>query len=330
MTRKQVILLNLSGKKPVRAEYKLENLSFFKLDLTNPRFNHLDLKTESEEEKKILEDKDTKVLLKSILASNGISEPIIAKEDGTVIEGNRRVVCLREIKKKYENKPELFPPEGYEKIPTYIFPTEIDPVEQSIYLARLHVSGKKEWDAFNQAKYIYSLKEIYHKSFDEIADLIGMSKGKVFQKYWAFIETKKFLKKYPQESINKYSFFEEAYKKKNIKDFIEGQENKKEFYDWIIKKKLNGAVEIRQLSKIKEDPKLFTLFKKEGITEAYHQYQALDKLKSDKDKKLIKETISFLKNIPRGELSELPKDKEKINLFKELKKELETLLSQIK
>ena len=38
---------------------------------------------------------DTEALRRSIVASNGIQEPIYVRADGRVAEGNRRVVALR-------------------------------------------------------------------------------------------------------------------------------------------------------------------------------------------------------------------------------------------
>lgn len=328
MAEKQVIFFNISGEK-VEAKYDLKDISFFKLDLSNPRFNHLKLVSDKEEEERIWKDKDTKLLFDSIVASKGISEPVVAKEDGLVIEGNRRIVCIRKIKEKFDPNSD-FSKDVFEKIPTYIFSKNISPMEQSVYLARLHVSGKKEWDAFNQAKYINMLKDKFELTFDKISALIGMSKGKVIQKYWAFTETQKFLEVYNDETIGRYSFFEEAYKKKNIKEFLENEANKGQFYKWIISGKLKGAKDIRQLSEIKDDEKFFALFKKEGITEAYHNYQSVYKIKGKKDNKLILDLITMLKNIPREELKELTKDKEKIILYKDLKKEIESLLDEIK
>lgn len=328
MTERHIILLNVSGKRPIETEYKLSALDFFKLDLVNPRFNHINPKTEEEEEELIWNDKDTKVLFDSILASKGISEPIIAKENGTVIEGNRRIVCLRKIREEYGEDSEVFPSNGFKKIPTYIFPDNLDPVEQSIYLARLHVSGKKEWDAFNQAKYINNLKEKYKLALDLIASLIGMSKGKVYQKYWAFTEAKKFLEKYPQESITRYSFFEEAYKKKNMKDMFADEDKRNTFYNWIVQGKLSEAKDVRKLSKIMDDKELFSSFKKEGIIEAYHKYQLMDKIKEGATKS-VKDWITTLRNIPRKELEEISNDKERVARLKELKEEIDSLLKQL-
>ena len=330
MTKKQAILLNISGKKPIKAYYVEVDASTLKLDLFNPRFRHKSFKSEKEMEEEIWKEKDTHPLFLSILESKGISEALFLKHDRVVEEGNRRVVCLRKIKEMYADKPEIFPKEGYTKIPAYIFQKDIDPIDLDVFLARLHVTGKKEWDALNQAEHIHRLKEVHNLTFEQISNLIGISKGKIFQKYWAFNETKKFLEKYPDQPINRYSFFEEAYKKINIRAFLNYESNKKEFYNWIVTKKFDkiGAVDIRELSNFIDNKKIFETFKKKGMKAAYIEYISQDEIKEHPSIRLIETLTTTLKNMSRKDLEEILKDKDKINKIKDLLKELNSILNQ--
>lgn len=323
----QKTMLSISGEKALEAELLEKDISFFKLDLQNPRFSHTNLTSEKEFEEEIWKESDIADLYSSILESKGLSEPVFAKSDGTVIEGNRRIVCLRKIKENYFEKGEnIFPRKGYEKIPTWIVSKNVDNLDLDVLLARLHVSGKKEWRSLNQAEHIYNLRQTHKLTIDKIKKLIGMSRGKIHQKEWAFTETKKFLEKYPQESLNRYSFFEEAYKKKNLRSSIEKGE-REQFYNWIVGGKFTGAKDIRQLDKIIDKPVLMGLFNKQGITKAFHEYQAKYEIKEEPFKVAI-DFLSLLKGLSEKEKTMLLEDKDKVSMLDQLKKELNILLSK--
>lgn len=330
MTKKHTILLSISGERKILGEYSEKDVSFFKLDLKNPRFSHKKIYSEKKMEEEIWREKDVGILFRSIIESKGISEAIVAYPDGTIIEGNRRIVCLRKIKEKYSDDPNIFPKSGYTKIPTYVLPKDMDPLERDVFLARLHVSGKKEWKSLNQAEQIYNLKEKYKLTFDKITNLIGMSRGKVFQKYWAYSKTKDFLKKYPKEPLSKYSYFEEAYKKKDVRRFVDNDSIKSLFYKWIVEKKFDdtGAKDIRKLSLIMEKPRLFDLFQKEGIKKTYHKYQAIFEIRESFYKSLL-DILSSIKSLPKDKAKEFFKEKEKREKLNELKKEIDGLIKKV-
>lgn len=320
------VLLNISGKKPVEAEFTEKDVSFFSLDLHNPRFSHLNLKFEKQAENEIWNEKDIEILYNSILASKGISEPIYSKPNGTIIEGNRRIVCLRKIKEKY-SEGKIFPKIGYKKIPVFILPNDVSSLDIDLLLARLHVSGKKEWKSLNQAEHIYNLREMHKLSFEEIKKFVGISKGNIHQKYWAYTETRKFLEKNSKESINKYSFFEEAYKKKNVKEFIENVNNVEDFYSWIINGKFNvtGAKDVRDLSKIIDKKDLMLIFIKDGIKSASNSYQNLYE-NPDNSLRLATQLNIIFNEFSNVEIKELVKDKNKVNELLKLKHGIDRIL----
>ena len=332
MEKKQSILLSISGKRRVELQFAEVDVSFLKLGLFNPRFMHKSLKSEVDIEKEIWSETDIQPLFMSILQSKGISEPLFIRHDGTVEEGNRRLVCLRKIKEKYENNSDVFPKEGYTKIPVYIFPKDLDPVDRIVLLARLHVSGKKEWDALNQAQQIYNLKEIHNLTYEQISNLIGMSKGKIFQKYWSYKETKNFLELNPDQPISRYSFFEEAYKKNNVRDVLSSNSNKKEFYGWIINKKFDktGAKDIRDLANFIDNDKIMTTFRKSGMKAAYIQYETSTGEEDYEFMEIVDELMDSLRSMSREELSYISKDRTEIRKVEQLINELNHFLKQVK
>src|SRR3974390_412855 len=95
-----------------------------KLDPSNPRVSfsmrQLDADQRSEEACSLLltSQEDTEGLRRSIMRSNGVQEPIYLRADGSVAEGNRRVVAMRAIK-------EEFPEDSrFSKMPAWVIPAD--------------------------------------------------------------------------------------------------------------------------------------------------------------------------------------------------------------
>src|SRR6266436_3323632 len=62
---------------------------------------------------------DTEALRRSIIASNGIQEPIYVRADGRVAEGNRRVVALRAAQEQFPGDPR------FSKMPAWLIPASV-------------------------------------------------------------------------------------------------------------------------------------------------------------------------------------------------------------
>ena len=79
-------------------------LDSIRLDPENPRFRDILLLggksyTDKELEEQIWQEDDTKDLFNAIKASKGLQEQPLITKDGIVKEGNRRIVCLRKLRK---------------------------------------------------------------------------------------------------------------------------------------------------------------------------------------------------------------------------------------
>src|ERR1700719_526299 len=100
------------------------NPSDVKLDPTNPRvgFSMRQL-TENERNEGactllLTSQEDTEALRRSIVASNGIQEPIYLRADRRVAEGNRRVVALRAAQEEFPDD------ERFTKMPAWLIPED--------------------------------------------------------------------------------------------------------------------------------------------------------------------------------------------------------------
>ena len=81
-------------------------------------------------------------LLSSIPKHGGISEPLIIRPNGEVLEGNSRLAALRILYKKKEE-------EEYLRVPCRV--VNLNEEEIDAFLDQQHVDGKTPWAAYNKA-----------------------------------------------------------------------------------------------------------------------------------------------------------------------------------
>jgi hypothetical protein len=332
------IQLKISGDRTIYAELETWQVDNLKLDIKNPRYAHEKRTfTDEEMEERIWKEPESKQLYRSILASKGLSEQPFIRSDGRVQEGNRRLVCLRRAKRALE-KGELekeYPdikPGTFNTIQVIKLPDDIPESEIDVLLARFHVSGKKEWEAIDQAEHIFRLNNIHTKSFEVIAELIGKSKGWVYQKWWAYNETQSYLKDRPLGNISQYSYFEELFKKKKIKEKYDSDTKfRKEFQDWIVSNKFDdtGSKDVRVLPDIMSDQNAFGVFKTQGMKQAKIELAKSRPEYESVTFQSVQDTIESLRNIPRSEYKSIKDNPAQISLLKELKLEISEILKEL-
>jgi hypothetical protein len=315
-------------EKPRKLTIEERPLDSLRLDQDNPRFRHTRViqglsYTDEQLDKKIWEEDDTKELYNSIKAAGGLTNNPFIKDDGLVIEGNRRIVCLRHLAEQVnKGKVPEFKQGTFDRVLVKVLPPEITQVEIDIMLAREHVTGKKEWAALNQAEHIYKLIDEEGMSVERVADLLGKSKPFIYQKKYAYEQTLQHLKLHPNRTINDFSFFEEAYKKK--KDIQKLGVEPEKLSNWIASDKFNdeGARDLRELPKVLESPQALKAFESKGMKEANFELAKHDPTVGSETFTSVKDTITALRRMPRDEYDQIPDDPNKVSLLKELDVEL--------
>lgn len=222
----------------------------------------------------------------------------VGEDKYVVIEGNRRVTALKWLLELHENGKETFNPNQLENL-TNIHALLLDPAHDSsdavlILPGLRHVSGVKEWGAYQKAKTIHTLRKS-GRTPQEAAQSLGLSTRAANAAYKCYLslEQMKDDEEYGEHSNTRmYSYFEEALKQKGIREWLswsddhEGftdESNLKEFYSWIIpldsdsNPKLPEAKSIRDLAKIFGDKKAFEVFR----TQEGSLVQALAKFEND-------------------------------------------------
>jgi len=311
-------------------EVKLDDI---KLDPYNVRFLHASKRLSDKDiEERLWGEKDTIELYKQILSAGGVYEEPVLNSDLVVIEGNRRVVCLRRLKQE-ANTGELpaISKGHFDKVKCKILPKDTPQQIINIFLATIHVKGKKPWNAFNKAKHIFNLYDSGEFSYDDLSKKLGMGKSTVMRSVEVYGATQKYGEKYKddKEWFRKFTYFDELYKRKDLREFIKNSKNLERFENWVFHKKLDDVREVRQLAKILQDEDAMREFEKKDFNAAMIVIGSKDPSINSAEFKKIKDTIDVLRNFSRKELSMTVKDASRITLLNSLKREIDSLIKDI-
>lgn len=200
-----------------------------------------------------------------------------------VIEGNRRVTALKwlfylhEIGKETLTDTQIA---NYTRFQGLLLDDEIAAGSASLILPGLrHVSGVKEWGAYQKAKAIHALRRS-GISAQESAQSFGLSTRTANSAYRCFLalEAMKQDEEYGEFAQPKlYSYFEEVFKRATLRSWLGWDDNQerflneekiKEFYGWITPRgdgdsvtKLPESKSVRDLSQILLDDNALAAFR---------------------------------------------------------------------
>lgn len=244
-----------------------------KLDPKNPRIANtvsISIAEKGDALQKKLEallwdDADVRDLYRQVLVNQGLVERIIVRQDGRVVEGNCRTVVYRRLRERQPSE------KRWKTIPARLLPVDIGDRDIAILLGEMHVAGKNTWTPFEKAGHVYNMHNDFALVQDEIAVRLRMSKSKVNQLIRAFDMMKnKYLPKYPgPASSRKFSYFEELFKKPELRDWVTSNPNSEElFVDWIGTGKLDQGNQVRELPAILEDEEALQALTTEGFSAA--------------------------------------------------------------
>jgi hypothetical protein len=201
-----------------------------------------------------------------------------------VIEGNRRVTALKWLIDLHESGKETFTESqlaNFNELNALLLDDTVAPETATLILPGLrHVSGVKEWGAYQKAKAVHALRKA-GLSPQESAQSLGLSTRAANTSYRCFLalEQMRSDEEYGEYAIPKmYSYFEEAFKRPDVKAWLEwsdekesfiNEENLKEFYSWMIpptedeeaSPKLPEAKSVRDLGTIIKDVQALDVFR---------------------------------------------------------------------
>jgi hypothetical protein len=266
---------------------KLEQLL---LDCNNPRFAELGQATYAKMKAATFDVKELRDTIHTIgfLPMDRMVVRIWAGSEGgnekyVVLEGNRRLTAVMWLLELHESGKETLTEEevlSFQNIECLVLDTAIAPESAHTILPGLrHVSGIKEWGPYQKAKAIFGLRQT-GLSPQEVAQSLGLSTRASNAAYRCYIalEQMKSDEEYGEYADPRmYSYFEEIFKKRNVKDWLgwndtdeefTNNENLVEFYSWITQEgdeeeppKIPTALGIRELSTFIDDPDALGIFR---------------------------------------------------------------------
>ena len=151
-----------------------------------------------------------KQLKVSIESNGGLIDPLIVRGgDFTVLEGNSRLAAYRLLCKTDAIK--------WGKVKCKVLPADIDDAAIFALLGQYHIIGRKDWDPFEQANYLYRRHQQTRLPVEYMAQELGISS----QKANSMINVISFMIEHGDLNKKNWSHYEEYLKNAGIKKYRE-------------------------------------------------------------------------------------------------------------
>lgn len=170
--------------------------------------------TQDEIEEHMCNMDHVKQLKISIESNGGLIDPLIVRAgDFTVLEGNSRLAAYRLLCRTDAIT--------WGKVKCKVLPADIDDSAIFALLGQYHIIGRKDWDPFEQANYLYRRHQQTRLPIDFMAKELGISK----QKANKMIEVITFMIQNNDLNKHHWSHYEEYLKNAGIKKYRETNPN---------------------------------------------------------------------------------------------------------
>lgn len=181
-----------------------------------------------------------KQLKESIKSNGGLIDPIIVRDgDYVVLEGNSRLAAYRLLNKQ--------DPIKWSKLKAIILPNDISDSAVFALIGQYHIIGRKDWDPYEQAGYLYRTINKSNKSPELLASELGMKVSDINK----LLSVYEYMLEKDDNHPNKWSYYEELLKNRGIKKaFLENPELENKIIEDIKNNKIRMAIDIRKLGDI--------------------------------------------------------------------------------
>lgn len=174
-------------------------------------------------------------LVPSIRSNGGLLEPVLVRNN-VVLEGNNRLAAYRVLA--------LAPDRNlWEQIRVRILPDDISDSDVFSLLGEYHLVGKKSWQPFEQAGYLFRRFKTHGVSDDELHQELGVSKQKVTH----LIRVYQYMMDHDERNPDKWSYFDELLK---ARKFEQARKLYPNFDEFVTEKIQSGeiarAVDVRE------------------------------------------------------------------------------------
>lgn len=238
----ELITIGKEKYKVIKCELDQSKLKFFP---ENPRvYSVLNIGDEKPTQEQIEEvmckDDRIKQLKESIKSNGGLIEPIFVRDgDMVVLEGNSRLAAYRLLCKQ--------DPIKWAKIKVTLLPSNISDSAVFSLLGQFHIIGRKDWNPYEQAGYLYRTINDNNKSIEILATELGITTSYIKK----LIDVYEYMIEHNDNHPNKWSYYEEMLKNRGIKkafDEVPGLEDK--IVSDIKNNNIRMAIDIRKLGDV--------------------------------------------------------------------------------
>lgn len=225
-----------------KCELEQSKLKFFP---ENPRvYSVLNIGNEKPSQEQIEEimckDDRIKQLKESIKSNGGLIEPIFVRDgDMVVLEGNSRLAAYRLLFKQ--------DPIKWARIKAVLLPADIPDSAVFTLLGQFHIIGRKDWNPYEQAGYLYRTINDSNKSVELLATELGITTSYIRK----LIDVYEYMIQQDDNHPNKWSYYEEMLKNRGIRkafDEVPGLEEK--IVNDIKNDNIRMAIDIRKLGDV--------------------------------------------------------------------------------
>ena len=180
-----------------------------------------------------------KQLKESIKSNGGLIDPVIVRDgDYVVLEGNSRLAAYRLLGRE--------DPVQWGKIKCKILPADISDSAIFALLGQYHIIGRKDWDPYEQANYLYRRLQQTRLPIEYMADELGISR----QKASSMVKVIEFMIAHNDLNKKHWSHYEEYLKNGGIKKYRETDPDLDDIISTKIKEDAVQATDMRKLGEI--------------------------------------------------------------------------------
>lgn len=312
------------GKKDYEVEIRELNQVNLKFYTENPRvYSVLNIDGEEPSQIEIEEHMcnldHVKQLRLSIESNGGLIDPLIVRDgDYTVLEGNSRLAAYRLLCRTDAIT--------WGKVKCKVLPADIDDAAIFALLGQYHIIGRKDWDPFEQANYLFRRYQQTRLPVEYMAQELGISK----QKAKNMVEVIRFMIKNDDLNKRHWSHYEEYLKNSGIKKYRETNPDIDETIVEAIKTEtIKEATDMRKLGEIakvgdKQSKKVMQKIA-EGKIDLYEGYEEVQDAGKLDD--VVKKLKTFRKYINDDTIEKQIKGSEEI--YKQAQFEIKKIMKRL-
>jgi hypothetical protein len=299
------------------------------LDARNPRIQYLigrqpDPVTQDRLDELLWAKDQVKGLAQAIKQNGGVYDPIIVQKiDGRFVvrEGNSRTVATRHIAAQHSGD------DRFETVPAMVFDETLTDDDVAVLLADMHVTGKIRWDAYEQAKHVWTLYNVHGKTYDWLATHLRLGKSKITQDLKAYGWTTDYLKDNSDpKNLEKFSIFVELARKRELAErYADDLEFQQQFKRWLTDGRLNDSRQVRQLSTILANDQATKVLGREGFAAAAGVLIREDPALGSDMYDAVKRATEKLTKAPADEIHDLARNKQKLLMLRSLSRAIDDL-----